>query len=130
MGALVPRGPASPAVVEVAVALADELITTRLAVAAGIYLYVDELDRSHTLSQRIETDLGAYWHAVMHRREGDFSNSRYWLNRIVRMPDLRIADYDAYAFLQAVAEAEGDPPALVELQRAEWSALMDLSLSE
>src|SRR4051794_32254466 len=44
---------------------------------AGLWLWHDWLDESHRISQRVETADGSYWHAIMHRREGDFSNSKY-----------------------------------------------------
>lgn len=45
---------------------------------AGLWLYFDYLDESHTLSQDIHTSEGSCWHAIMHRREPDASNSKYW----------------------------------------------------
>lgn len=49
---------------------------------SGLWLLAGELDRSHTLSQSIETAAGAYWHGIMHRREEDFWNSKYWFRRV------------------------------------------------
>ena len=40
------------------------------------------LDESHAISQRIESREGSYWHAMMHRSEGDYSNSKYWYRRV------------------------------------------------
>ncbi len=48
------------------------------ALLAGLWLWHDWLDQSHTLSQSISSSTGSFWHAIMHRREGDFSNSKYW----------------------------------------------------
>src|SRR4051812_8366636 len=45
---------------------------------AGIWLLHDYLDESHKISQGIDTTSGSFWHAIMHRREGDFSNAKYW----------------------------------------------------
>ena len=49
---------------------------------AAVWLLHDELDESHQISQAIDTPTGSYWHAIMHRREGDFSNAKYWLRRV------------------------------------------------
>jgi hypothetical protein len=49
---------------------------------AGLWLYHDFLDESHQLSQDLENSEGAYWHGLMHRREPDFANSKYWFRRV------------------------------------------------
>jgi hypothetical protein len=49
---------------------------------AGLWLVHDFLDESHTISQNVDTTTGAYWHALMHRREGDYSNAKYWFRRV------------------------------------------------
>ena len=49
---------------------------------SAIHLYADDLDRAHTAVADIENDHeAAYWHGIMHRREGDFSNANYWFRR-------------------------------------------------
>jgi hypothetical protein len=53
---------------------------------AGLWLLHDFLDESHRLSQEIETTSGSYWHGLMHRREGDFGNSKYWFRRVGEHP--------------------------------------------
>src|SRR2546426_5983164 len=58
--------------------LSDPRLANRPELAAGLWLYVDNLERSHTVSQGIETSTGSFWHGIMHRREGDFSNSHHW----------------------------------------------------
>lgn len=52
------------------------------AVKAGLHLWNESLDRSHTLSQSIEDRTGSYWHGIMHRMEPDYDNSRYWFHRV------------------------------------------------
>jgi hypothetical protein len=43
---------------------------------AGLWLYHNYLDESHTISQELHTTTGSYWHALMHRREPDFDKSK------------------------------------------------------
>jgi len=50
----------------------------KCALRAGMWLLADDLDRAHKICQDIATPYGSAWHAVMHRREGDFSNALYW----------------------------------------------------
>jgi hypothetical protein len=52
------------------------------AVLSGMWLRHDWLGQSHRISQMIETPTGSLWHAIMHRREGDFSNSKYWYRQL------------------------------------------------
>lgn len=49
---------------------------------AGLWLAGDFLDESHTISQSIETPSGSYWHGLMHRREPDPDNAKYWFRRV------------------------------------------------
>jgi hypothetical protein len=53
---------------------------------AGLWLYHDFLDESHTLSQSIDTTSGSYWHGLLHRREPDFSNAGYWFRHVGTHP--------------------------------------------
>src|SRR5256885_982720 len=45
-------------------------------VLAGLWLWHDFLGESHKIAQSLATPSGSMWHAIMHRREGDFSNSK------------------------------------------------------
>ncbi len=49
---------------------------------AGLWLGNGFLDQSHTISQGIHTTTGSYWHGIMHRRELDFFNAKYWFRRV------------------------------------------------
>ena len=83
-----------PAVRCTLTALADDAFLPRPVVSrdaanacrAGLWLLYNFLDESHALSQELHDADGAYWHALMHRREKDFSNSKYWFRRVGAHP--------------------------------------------
>ena len=117
---------------------------------AGLWLYHDFLDESHRISQALHGREGSYWHGIMHRREGDFANAKYWFRRVGRHPIhealkrrartiaadaaevefLRSrAAWDAYAFVDLCAAACAGPSDAAELcrriQQQEWQLLFD-----
>jgi hypothetical protein len=90
---------------------------------ALLWLLVDDLDRSHVLCQDYADGLGAYIHGVVHRREGDFWNSKYWFRRT----DVRLSEVNPLQFVDQVeARTPSVEAELIRLQRAEWLGLMDL----
>jgi hypothetical protein len=123
------------------------------AVLAGLWLVHDCLHESHEVSQAIDSPAGSFWHAIMHRREGDFSNAKYWLRRVGRHEVLtslgeRAADivrrrgegawtgrllaggFDPLAFVDLVEQVErglrDDARELcLDIQQAEWELLFD-----
>lgn len=60
------------------------------ALMAGLWIWHDYLDEAHAIAQKIDTPTGAFWHAIMHRREGDFPNSKYWYARCADHPAMKI----------------------------------------
>ncbi|EAQ80192.1 hypothetical protein [Blastopirellula marina] len=53
---------------------------------AGIWLLYNYLEESHEISQNLPSSSGSYWHAIMHRREPDYGNAKYWFRRVGRHP--------------------------------------------
>jgi len=102
-------------------------------VQSGLYLYFSALDESHKISQGIGSASGSYWHGIMHRQEGDWSNAKYWFRRVGAHPvfaELAAATgagWDPYAFVdRCSAAAAGNLAAagLIDLQMQEWRLLM------
>ena len=60
----------------------DELLRAITLALAG------QWDAAHQIVQQYEDDATAAWiHAVLHKMEGDLSNSGYWYRRARRTPD-------------------------------------------
>ena len=93
---------------------------------AGLFYAVDALDSAHAVFQDDHSPEGSYWHGMLHRREGDFWNSKYWLQRAGRIAALKgIPNFDPVAFVGRCERASGqDPEELLSLQRTEWEHLM------
>ncbi|HMO24814.1 MAG TPA: hypothetical protein PKB10_00960 [Tepidisphaeraceae bacterium] len=124
-----------------------------MSLLAGLWLWHDYLGESHSISQKIETGTGSFWHAIMHRREGDFSNSKYWYARCSGHPilatlaaraddiikpfpadksllKLTAAGWNANAFVDLVEQVHDRPDdprhkAAIALQQLEWRTLFD-----
>jgi hypothetical protein len=71
--------------------VAPAQITSRddaLLIKAALYLKHGHLDDCHKIAQHVALPTGSYWHGIMHRREGDISNSHYWYDRVGEHPVL------------------------------------------
>ncbi len=120
---------------------------------SALWLRHDFLDESHHISQDLDTRDGSYWHAIMHRREPDYGNSKYWFRRVgkhrVFGPLNALArslarqsgagkattqlaeqsDWDPFHFVDLCQQAGSGPPELgalcMKIQQAEWELLFD-----
>lgn len=49
--------------------------------AATLFLWNDDLEKAHSLAQQVESSTGSLIHGIMHRRQPDYSNSKYWFRQ-------------------------------------------------
>jgi hypothetical protein len=124
--------------------------TMARACLAGLWLWFNHLDESHHISQELHTPEGSFWHGIMHRREGDYGNAKYWFRRVGdHLTFTRLAataaqlaagvegapalgshkNWDPYAFVdlceQCVDGQSHLTPLCQELQRVEWHLLFE-----
>jgi hypothetical protein len=111
---------------------------------AGLWLRHNYFDESHRIAQEIETPTGSFWHGILHRREPDYGNARYWFRRVGVHPIQRDlaqaavaagwpqeARWDNIAFVDRVEQtmrSEAENPARVlclAIQQREWEILFD-----
>jgi hypothetical protein len=126
------------------------------ALLAGLWLWHDCLDESHKVAQQLHTTSGSMWHAIMHRREGDFSNSQYWYARCENHPalptiaaqandvinpfpadkrvlKLTVHGWNSDAFVDLVEDVYDKPEdpihkLAIALQQLEWRTLFDFCM--
>ena len=116
-----------------------------LALVRAALLYAhDAIDEAHRIVQDAGSDAGAYLHGMIHRREGDFDNARYWFRRSGRLgffddlhraansisPDMaKQSNWDPYLFTGLCEQDKFGDRAhrdeLVQLQRREFDAFID-----
>ncbi len=127
--------------------------TARALLQSAALLWHDDLDGSHEISQGIPTAEGSFLHGIMHRREPDNSNAKYWFRQVgdhasfpalaaavgesePSLAALLIPDgcWDAFAFVdachRAIGEAESpENAALRKVQELEFRFLLGHILS-
>jgi hypothetical protein len=108
----------------------DAMIIDRFmaeACLAGVWLHHNFLEESHRISQEIATTTGSYWHSLMHRRQPDSWNSKYWLDQTGKhpvFPALREAAESLAEHAQPSADAQ------FLLEQREWNPHRFVDLCE
>lgn len=113
-------------------------------IRGALFYAFDAISDAHGIFQVAHGDLGAYWHGMVHRREGDFDNARYWFRRAGELAIFaelhravsnhcelmaRQLNWDPYVFVGQCEQARyGDPDLIKEMgrvQRLEFEVLFD-----
>ncbi|RMF39853.1 MAG: hypothetical protein D6753_12805 [Planctomycetota bacterium] len=88
-------------------------------IESALWLLAGDLERSHTISQQYDSREGSYWHGIMHRREGDYSNAKYWFRRVGDHPVLSRLRQQIQSHL---SEFEGRGVPVSDLLASDWLA--------
>ncbi|WVQ79571.1 hypothetical protein IAT38_001670 [Cryptococcus sp. DSM 104549] len=94
-------------------------------VIAALHLANDDINHCHLIAQDNEGDPTAdMLHATLHRREGDYWNSKYWWSH-VRHPLIPNVS-NAKAFVDACEKAAGGRGDDTKLREKQWAELKRL----
>jgi hypothetical protein len=125
----------------------DALAELSPALRAGLWLHFDFFEESHSISQDLRTPEGSYWHAILHRREPDAFNAKYWFRQVgvhaifsklaaaahSMEPSFSKSHWDPVRFVDLCEAHRGTGSAmeskLIEIQSAEWRLLMEHCLT-
>ena len=99
---------------------------------SGLWLVAGDIHASHSISQDLPSAEGSFLHGIMHRREGDYGNSKYWFRRVGSHPVFEQIAHetnghygDPFDFVDQCQDASGDEvTACEQSQWVEWQALM------
>jgi hypothetical protein len=93
----------------------------------AVWLLHDYLEESHRISQQIGTTSGSHWHGIMHRREPDYSNAKYWFRRVGEHPVFAPLNEAAQALAR---QSEAGETAKVLASQPSWDAFRFVDLCE
>ena len=82
-------------------------------IRSALLLWHDHLEASHEISQCLNSKDGNFLHALMHRREPDFLNTKYWLNQT--------GQYKAYSEIAKRSKILLKEDSLPKLFTGEWN---------
>ena len=117
-------------------------LESRPLIRALALLWHDHHDAAHALVQDASGGEGAYIHGMLHRREPDFWNAKYWFRRVGPMPFFKpLAEqlkrlegagallsggsFDASRFVDMVEAGSPDEATLKRVQTAEFHVVVD-----
>lgn len=92
----------------------------------GLYILNDDLSHAHEIAQSDEGNPTCdYWHSQLHRREGDYWNSKWWIGQFEHpiLTKVHGSKLAAKTYVDSIEKAE--PKMISELEDVQWREMKE-----